>query len=295
MLPQFFVIGAQKSGTTSLHHYLLSHPDIYLPESKESHFFVDDEKYLKGLEFYQREYFGAWSGESVVGEVDPDYMYFPVVLERILTDIPSPQLKFILALRNPINRAYSHYLMSQRRGIEPLTFEDAIDAETDRLGKGFFEKEHYSYLDRGFYARQIERIFDLVDPEQVMFVLAEDLQSEPRREVMRCLRFLGLEAPDSWRLPAEEYHKGKRPRSVVFARLLRSMSEHGEWKHKLMPHAGVRRWVRKAIIKLNEAEAGQVEMTRSTREMLTERFQEDVRQLQGLIANDLAPWGWGKS
>ena len=83
MLPNFLVVGAQKAATTSLHNYLAVHPDIYLPAQKETKFFVDDERYMRGIDYYEREHFSGWKGESAVGEVDPDYMYFEQALGRL--------------------------------------------------------------------------------------------------------------------------------------------------------------------------------------------------------------------
>ena len=82
-LPNFFVVGAQKAGTTSLHHYLAKHPNICLPKQKETKFFVDDSLYDKGIEYYESNYFSNCGAKTVVGEVDPDYMYFPIAVERI--------------------------------------------------------------------------------------------------------------------------------------------------------------------------------------------------------------------
>ena len=102
MLPKFFVVGAQKAGTTTLHNLLASHPEIYLPRQKETKFFVADERYAEGLSHYETQYFAEWDGESAVGEVDPDYMYFPQALERMAVNLDLREIRFIFLLRNPV-------------------------------------------------------------------------------------------------------------------------------------------------------------------------------------------------
>ena len=94
MLPNFFVVGAQKCATTSLYYYLREHPEIYLPMDKETKFFVRDDEYIKGIKYYESEYFSDYNGEKAIGEIDPDYMYFENTLERISKHID---------LRNLIN------------------------------------------------------------------------------------------------------------------------------------------------------------------------------------------------
>lgn len=110
MLPNFLIVGAQKCGTTSLHEYLYQHPQIYLPEGKETKFFAEDARYSKGITYYEDVCFSTYSGESAVGEVDPDYMYFEQALERIAEHLDLRTTKLIFVLRNPVDRAFSHYL-----------------------------------------------------------------------------------------------------------------------------------------------------------------------------------------
>lgn len=138
MLPNFFIVGVQKAATTSLHNYLLYHPEIYLPAQKETKFFVDDKRYAKGIDYYEKTYFSDWNSQPAVGEIDPDYIYFQNALERISLHINISATKFIFIFRNPVDRAFSHYLMTYRRGFEPLSFEDATEQEPNRIKKTIF-------------------------------------------------------------------------------------------------------------------------------------------------------------
>ena len=135
ILPNFVCVGAQKSATTTLHTILTQHPNIYLPKVKETKFFLNYGSYEKGIRFYSQEYFGDWAGQKAVGEFCPEYMYFEYVAKR-LYEYFGPELKIISTLRNPADRAYSHYLMSKRRTIENEKFEKAIELEHKRINHG---------------------------------------------------------------------------------------------------------------------------------------------------------------
>lgn len=155
-------IGAQKCGTTSLVQYLLSHPDIFIPagpriNSKEINFFLHDYLYEKGLSYYEN-FFTDGSGATAVGEISADYLYHPICRKRIRKHFD--KLKFIIILRNPIERAYSNYWMECSRGNETRPFKEAIGREIGRIKNGLFEKDTFSYLQRGLYYSQIIRYME---------------------------------------------------------------------------------------------------------------------------------------
>ena len=111
----FLIIGAQKSGTTSLFKYLNQHPDIAMPADKEAPYFTNDELYSAGWQHYLGNYFTGYDQELLWGTASPQYMSDLRAAERITRDLPNTRL--IAILRNPIERAYSHYLMQKRRGL----------------------------------------------------------------------------------------------------------------------------------------------------------------------------------
>ena len=146
ILPSFLVIGAQRAGTTTLFDQLLLHPDLHGPvggrgevtwADKEIHFF--DERFLLGPTWYrsffpltlQRRRARARGGDVVAGEATPYYIFHPLVPERVAVTIPD--IRLIAVLRDPVERAYSHYQMMRRSKREELSFEDALEAEADRL------------------------------------------------------------------------------------------------------------------------------------------------------------------
>src|SRR5205085_5168685 len=141
----FLCVGTQKGGTTTLYEILKQHPDIFLPQKiKETKFFVYEEKYAKGVQWYEKEFFNEWKNQQAVGEVDPAMMFEEKSAQRIF-DTLGKEVKLVFIFRNPAARAYSHYLMSQRKGFEELSFDEALNAESDRLKNDPEKKFNYSY------------------------------------------------------------------------------------------------------------------------------------------------------
>jgi hypothetical protein len=217
VLPSLLVIGAQRAGTTSLHDYLSQHPSLFASRRKEVHYF--DINYGKGSRWYAsnfptRKYAEQQAGSSaqyLSFETTPYYLYHPLAPARAAQMLP--QAKIIALFRDPILRAYSHYLNEFRKGYETLTFADAIAAEEDRL-RGETEKlteqpayysynhQHYSYVDRGRYAAQVERWLKYFPREQFLFLRSEDLFENPAEILGQIAEFLEI-AP----FPNQEYER----------------------------------------------------------------------------------------
>ncbi|MDQ0162558.1 sulfotransferase family protein [Aeribacillus alveayuensis] len=191
MKPNFLCVGAQKSGTTTLHDLLIQHPDIYLPTVKETKFFQDNKKFEQGIDFYEKMYFSRCKSAKAVGEIDPEYMYFEEVPERIYKSL-GKDIKIIFMLRNPADRAYSHYLMSYRRDYEKHSFIEAINLERERISLGDFEKNHFSYVDRGFYAKQIKRYLKYFPLENMKFIIFEEFVKNKKSVLSDIFSFLGV-------------------------------------------------------------------------------------------------------
>jgi hypothetical protein len=199
-MPDFLIIGAQKAGTTSLFHYLAQHPDLAMPVDKEIHYY--DNNYQKGLNWYKR-YFPLRSSTRFSGEATPYYLFHPFVAERIAHDMPG--VKLIVCLRDPAQRAFSHYQMMKRFGTEWLTFEEAIQQEPSRYRQGLRElaldplrrsapHQDFSYVARGKYAGQIRRWLRCFPREQFLFLSSEELAQQPTQALTRVTDFLGIRA-----------------------------------------------------------------------------------------------------
>jgi hypothetical protein len=190
-LPDFVIIGTQRGGTTSLYRYLTQHPDVGSAFRNEVHFL--ERYYDRGTEWYLA-HFPLREESSVVGEASPNYLFHPDVPERARRMLP--HARFIALLRNPVDRAYSHYQMKVRRGIEPLSFEEAIASESERLGSSDDHASStwrdYSYIERGLYADQLERWMSVFPREQFLIIKSEDLYEDPERILHQTLAYLDL-------------------------------------------------------------------------------------------------------
>lgn len=204
-LPDAMIIGAQKAGTTSLFAYLEQHPSVSVSHTKEVHFF--DTSSGKGEAWYRRQFEPRVEGRTYI-EASPYYLFHPRVPERARRVVPSAKL--LVLLREPVARAFSNYQHQVQKGREPLTFEQAIRAEKERLGDSeerlargeidySFEHQHFSYLSRGFYAVQIERWLKHFPRDAMLILKAEDMFASPQSTFDEVCNFLGLrpfEIPD---------------------------------------------------------------------------------------------------
>ena len=200
MLVNFLIVGTQKGGTTALAQFLSRHPQVCMASQKEVHFFDDDMRYLDAAgtpkyDFYH-SFFESCNDRRAIGEATPIYMYLPPIAERMKAY--NPVLKLIFILRDPAQRAYSHYCMEKERGKETLGFREAIDAEHERLKSKDLSLDdshlrYHSYVDRGFYARQIRHLLSYFPIEQMLFLRNEDLSRDHAGTLAKVNRFLQIE------------------------------------------------------------------------------------------------------
>jgi Sulfotransferase family len=211
-LPDFLCIGAMRAGTTSLWKAFQAHPDLYLPETKELHFFDDrDGTFGLGIGWYARHFAGAPAG-ALAGEVSPSYLYLPGTAERIRSALPDVRL--VAILRDPVARAWSHYWFNVRNGRERLSFEDAIDQEPERTSTGPLWDAWYSYLARGRYVDQLRRYEAVFTREQICVVFLEELRSDAAPVLDSVFEHVGAARIGS-SLPLDEVqsNRGSFPRS----------------------------------------------------------------------------------
>lgn len=197
-LPDFLGLGVQKGGTTTLHGWLSSHPRVHLPDVKEVHYFSLHHE--RGPEWYACQFTAALPGQ-LCGDITPYYIFHPEAPRRIQALLPEARL--ILLLRDPVDRALSQYFHSRRLGLEPLSLEDALAAEPERLagaeavlradgGRHRSHQEH-SYVSRSRYEQQLARLGAMAAPERMLLVRSEDLFEHPERIWSEVQRFLGLQ------------------------------------------------------------------------------------------------------
>jgi hypothetical protein len=190
----FVIAGAQKGGTTALASFLAQHPQVCISNPKEVHFF-DNDRLFEGPGLPEEEYhrhFLPTATTLLLGEATPIYMYWKPAAARIRAY--NAEMKWILLLRNPVERAYSHYMMERNRGYESLPFSEAIRAESVRVQESYpLQHRIYSYIDRGRYTNQIERILTLFNREQLLFLRSEDLRFQHGAVLKKVFNFLGVE------------------------------------------------------------------------------------------------------
>ena len=206
--PDFVIIGAQKCGTTSLHYFVAMHPNIVPASKKEIHYF--SVRYKLGEQWYRshfptnlsRRYFYKKMKQKLLsGEASPTYIFYPTVPDRMKKILPD--VKLIVILRNPVDRAYSQYHHNIRHNNETLSFEKAIKLEEERCTgeKELLIREldfvpvhyrHHSYLARGIYADQLENWFKHYRKRQFLILTTEDLRKNSQQTLDQIFDFLGL-------------------------------------------------------------------------------------------------------
>ncbi len=177
--PSFVIIGAQRAGTTSVYNWLTSHPDVRAAYQKELHFF-DGKNYDRGVRWYRSRFPILRSGE-ITGESTPHMLYNPLSAPRAASDLP-PSTHFIVLLRDPVERAISHYWLSRRSGAETEDLRTALSLEAQRLrpeesvfldGRYSYAHHKFSYVARGDYAKQLQHWFRHVDRSRILVLESE--------------------------------------------------------------------------------------------------------------------------
>ena len=199
-LPDFIVAGVQKGGTTFLFQEMLRHPQVMGPLTKEVHFF--DVNYDRGVDWYSGMFPVSHSGSKIIcGEASPAYIFHPASVRRIAETLPDPRL--IVVLRDPVQRALSHYKHELRLGFETCaTFEEALALEGSRVTDEFqklsdgslttsFAVGHFAYTRRGLYAEQLKRAAALIGRERLLVLISEEMFGDPLAATSAALDFVG--------------------------------------------------------------------------------------------------------
>ncbi len=186
----FMIAGVQKAGTSALDAYLRGHPEICMADVKEVHFFDRDKYFLGGPSYLAyHSHFSPSGANKLLGEATPIYAYWDSCIQQIWKY--NPKIKIIVVLRNPIERAYSHWNMERQRGLEELPFLEAVKNESNRCKKDLPKQSRvFSYVDRGWYSEQIRRIWRFFPKEQTLFIKHEKMLSSPNEALEELWGFL---------------------------------------------------------------------------------------------------------
>ncbi|MCB0806731.1 MAG: sulfotransferase, partial [Bacteroidales bacterium] len=192
-LPNLIIPGAGKSGTSSLHRYLNLHPDIYMTENKEPFFFYRDKLYHNEKEWY-KSLFEPGADKKYRGESSTAYLSHPTSIERMKNDLPDP--RFIILLRNPVERIISHYFWLKGKGLEHRSLKDAVmyDKDYDITEHYHIRKHGKCYLQFSYYAKWVKIYYDVFGKENVLILTTESLKNKPLETLNQCFDFLELPA-----------------------------------------------------------------------------------------------------
>lgn len=294
-IPDFMIVGAAKSGTTSLYQNLNSHPDVLMATPKEPLFFEDE--YERGINYYRSRYFREYSGQSRVGEARVANLFLPFVPARIKQQLPD--VKLIAILRNPVDRAYSHWWMKVCAGLERLSFDQAIDDNLQRIESGIdFSGESGEmlwrtriarnasarvdwrvYVDAGYYARQLKRFFLLFPMDQIKILYFDDLVRYPKQVFAEIAAFLDL---DPRGLPTQFTRENAAfsPVSLPLLKLDRTL-RLSKWIPK-----EISGFIKEALIRYKSVP----KMNQNSRDRLVEHFHPENEALEKLLGRSFSSW-----
>lgn len=277
MLPNFICPGVQKSATTTLFEILRQHPAIYLPSRKEVHFFDSDAAYQRGIRFYQSKYYPQTDAE-IVGDITPNYIFSEECPSRIHRFLGS-DIKLLFLLRDPVQRAYSHYWMNVRKGFERESFGETIRLEDKRCRESRRSRMVYSYTERGLYFRQIQRFLAYFPKDRMKFVLFEEFCADIPGTIREILVYLGVD-PDV----ALNYFFESNPVSMPRHRLVNNLIYRWPTR-KLLPGEFKNR-----IDRLNSVPFQKPPMAKETRDDLARIFADDINSLEEFLGRSLEGW-----
>ena len=275
MLPNFVIIGAAKAGTTSLYHYVSSHPEAFMPPRKELSFFCEEFNWKLGIDWYQSHFLGGDSAVAL-GEASPRYTVFPLyrgVPERMSHVIPDARLIYLI--RDPVDRMQSQYLDNVIHGLERRPVEEAFSVNP-------------FYLTSSRYALQIEQYLPYFDRSQILIIRSDDMRRDRTRTLSRVFDFLQID-PD-WRTPVFDQEFLKMSERRAPRRIFRKL-----WYSSLTRRLGPV-FPRSIKDRLRAATSSEVDselasLTPTFRRHLEDELRDDVRRLYDLCDDGFDGWG----
>jgi hypothetical protein len=291
-LPNFFILGAAKSGTTSLFNILASHSQIFASPKKETGFFNNDERYSRGISWYQETYFNEAQGYPIRMEATPAYLtWSKKTAKRLKDEYPVRPVKFALVFRDPVQRAYSHYWHRVRLGHETLSFEDAIKQEPTRLAENYDELYRtgdgkFGYFRAGCYASRLKPFFEQFDKKNFFFLLQDDFSSEHFPKIITDLqRFLWLETIEI--LIPQRANPASLPRKRWLADLYRRLKRtylSRVYREK------IDKSLRATIYSYLFPPITYPPMSKDMEKRLRSRYFDEIKALEQIIDRDLSAW-----
>lgn len=299
-IPNFFIVGAAKSGTTSVYEYLSQHPDIYLSPNKEPHFFSNkafslphngpgDNKYnFRRIKKTWEDYIDLFKGvknEKVLGEASTSYLHYYRTAAPLIYK-SNPEAKILIILRNPVDRAFSAYWHMIRDKRETLSFEDALKSEENRKKENFAGL--WFYTEVGFYYNQVKEYLNTFDKNSVKICLFDDFDKNPKQVIDDIFRFLGVD--DNFNPNINIKHNTSK--LSKFGTLNRFFNDYDHPLKKVLRPIFFNTVGRDNTDRLFHytRDKFRLKMKPETRRYLNELYREDILKLQELIGRDLSSW-----
>lgn len=294
VLPDFLIVGASKSGTSSIYHYLNQHPDIFLSDvQKEGRYFSQmggnfsgpgdsgiDKTITPDLERY-KALFKNYSNEKAVGDISPEYLYFYENAIPLIKKTLGDNTKIIIILRSPVERAFSGYMHFKRDKRENLTFEEALEKEGERLKNNWIWA--WQYKNSGLYYEQVKAYLNNFKNTKV--IVFDEFREQPQKVLGEICEFIGVN-PHFEFDTSYKYNMSGNPKSQVLYKLETSRGLVRFMK-KFIP-AKIAGTLKNSLT--GEKQMKKEEMKPETRKQLVEFFKDDVLKLQELIQQDLSHW-----
>lgn len=282
----FFIVGAPKAGTTSLYHYLNEHFEIEMSSQKEPDFFSD--KSLQKQKLYYgknridtiEKYHSLFEKENVIlrGDASVSYLFYEDVPHKIIAY--NPEAKIIIMLRDPIDRAFSHYLMDYRLGLISESFETIIKKQSQHKNANLFYQQ---YIQVGEYAQQIKRYLEVFSKDNIYFIDYEDFKNDTSDIVNNVFIFLGVN--DKFRPYLRKKHNIYTEPKNRIIRYVYSFVSFRKMLAGILPKdltMRIRNFLFRSDMKPKFSE--------STRDFLKKHFENDVREFSELLNKDFTKW-----
>jgi hypothetical protein len=286
MKVDFFIVGAPKAGTTSLYHYLSAHPQVEMSRQKETDYFSDKAIHEQGM-YYAKNRINTLDKydslfvqkESVVyGEASVSYLFYENVAEDIKKY--NPNAKIIIMLRNPIERAFSHYLMDYRLGLISDSFENVLAKKSKHKNAHLFYQQ---YIEVSKYSRQIQRYLDFFEKDNILFIDYEDFKKNVSKTVFHVYSFLNISTGFTADINTK-HNTFIMPKNKVI-RLIYSFVFLRKLLTFLLPTYLVKN-IRLLLFKSDK----KPELLKETRIQLRKIFNEDIKNLEEVLSKDYSKW-----
>ncbi len=296
-IPDFLIVGAAKSGTSSLHNYIKEHPEIFMSTPKEPKFItstfmkfpmngpgddiVEEKLITKSFDKY-KEIFSEMKNEKVCGESSAETLYYYENSIPTIKEYFTKETKIIIILRTPVERAYSAYTHMIRDLRENLSFREALDLENERITNNY--EFMWYYKDVGLYYEQVKAYLENFD--NVKIYLFEDLKSNPKTLLKSLFTFLGVDReflPDNLN---EKYNVSGVPKYYFLQSFLKNKNVLKDILKLIIPNT----LRRKIVSRINKSTLQKISMNTKDKEYLIDFYKDDIHKLQRLIDRDLSHW-----